>query len=313
MINPEDLNKEDKEAKFLEDYFNSKAGNKKADVEKNEKLEKIAKHVNLNDYSPISIEELPTGGRFYQPDMEILIRSAKTVEIEQYSTMQQDNFISVSEELTNLLASCTRVRYSGRVGSYKDIRDADKLYIIFMIRDLTFQNRNKLEIPFYDKDSNSEGMVEVCRENFDLYEMDEELEDFYSEDERCFVFPTQTVEYKLAPPSIGIQLSFFEQLKEKGKNKQKMDLATFKIIPFLLRDKNNVDIETIDKLAEKLKNFTLDEFSFLNAVCEKMIFGIKGLKHYTEAGVEVQSPLTFPNGFPSIFLISNPIANFIKK
>jgi NADH/NAD ratio-sensing transcriptional regulator Rex len=35
-----------------------------------------------------------------------------------------------------------------------------------MIRDLTFQNRNKLEIPFYDKDSNSEGMVEVCRENF---------------------------------------------------------------------------------------------------------------------------------------------------
>lgn len=308
--NKKELTEEELEKDFLNDFIN-KATDVKVKSTKGNQI-KTDKIHDIN-YRPIRLEELPSGGLFYREDMEIMVKPAKTEEIEQYSSMDPANFYSVTEEMIRMVAACTKVRYSDGAGTYKDIRDVDRLYLIFYIRDLTFQNRHKLEIPYHDEEVGEEGMVEVCRDNFEMIVMDEEVEPYYSEDRRCFYFNSIFGEYFLAPPTIGIQTSFFEYIKDKLKKKRKLNMAMLKIIPFTLWDRNSIKIEEIEKLEVKFKNLTPEEFTFLNQICSCMNFGIKGLRHFTESGTEVHTDIIFSNGATDIFSIPGKFDKFIKK
>lgn len=309
--NNDGKSKEQLEREFLEKYTKEATNVNKKRVEGN-KI--ITDKIHDLNYKPIELEELPSGGLYYRPDMEILIRAANTEEIEQYSAMDATNFYNVNEEIIRIISSCTKIRYSNRLGSYKEIKDPDKYYLLFMIRDLTFQNKGKLEVPYYHEDSGEEGMVEISRENFEMYKIHDELQEFYSEDSRCFIFPTIFGDHDLAPPTLGIQSSFFEFIKDKVGKKRKINKSMLKILPFMLHNRNSISIAEIDKMEMDFKNLDPDEFAFLNDVCDKIaLTGIKGLKHNTNSGVEVHTEITFPNGWATIFTVPGKFNQFIKK
>jgi hypothetical protein len=307
----DEKSKNEKEQEFLQDYL-KKATN--VNVKRSDGNKVITDKIHDLNFQPIQIEELPSGGLYYRSDIEILIRAARTEEIEQYSAMDPTNLLSVTEEIIRIINACCRVRYSDGLGSTDEIKEPDRYYLLFMIRDLTFQNKGKLEIPYYHEESGEEGMVEVTRENFEMYEVDEDLREFYSENERCFIFPTVFGEYKLGPPTLGVQNSFFEFINDKRSKKRKINKSMIKILPFMLHNKKAISIADIDKMEMTFKNLSAEEFSFLNEVCDKMaLIGLKGLKHFTTSGAEVHTEITFSNGFASIFNVSGKFTQFIKK
>jgi len=280
--------------------------------------EKMPFNSNNLDYLNVDLNSLPLG-MFYKQGFKIKIRSAKVHEVQAYSVVDDKNLLDVTEKMNQLLASCVKVDLpNGQKGSYKDIKDGDRLQIVFMIRELTFQSGNSLakdvqcdycshefSIPFRAT-ANSK-----TPKTFTSFDMPEEMKKFYNPSDRTFDFEINGGVFKLSPPTIGIQEIFYEDIKMKVEQKKTPNVSFLKVIPFLLVDRVTITKEGIAAKEKEFKNYDMKTFQILNHAVDKMVFGLKGLKmKCPECGQEVHTDMTFPDGASSLFIVSNPFDYF---
>lgn len=262
----------------------------------------------------VDVKELPCG-MFYPIGTTLMVRAAQVKEIQSYSMVDDNNFYDIVEKMNDMLQSCVRIKYSdGKMGSFLDLKDQDRLYTIFLIRELTFQKGNSLAVNVTCT-CGAENSIELKRQNFAFHQIDEKLLNFYSKGSGSFIFRTiNDKEFELTPPNIGIQKSFTDYIIKENQEKRQPNLAFLKIIPFMLSGRNSI---TNDGIKAKLKEFQdMDDvsFQFLNAAVGKMTFGIKELKKQCySCGVEIRTEMTFPNGASGLFVIHDAFESFIKK
>ena len=262
----------------------------------------------------VDVKELPCG-MFYPIGTTLMVRAAQVKEIQSYSMVDDNNFYDIVEKMNDMLQSCVRIKYSdGKMGSFLDLKDQDRLYTIFLIRELTFQKGNSLAVNVTCT-CGAENSIELKRQNFAFHQIDEKLLNFYSKGSGSFIFRTiNDKEFELTPPNIGIQKSFTDYIIKENQEKRQPNLAFLKIIPFMLGGRNSI---TNDGIKAKLKEFQeMDDvsFQFLNAAVGKMTFGIKELKKQCySCGVEIRTEMTFPNGASGLFVIHDAFESFIKK
>lgn len=262
----------------------------------------------------VDVKELPCG-MFYPIGTTLMVRAAQVKEIQSYSMVDDNNFYDIVEKMNDMLQSCVRIKYSdGKMGSFLDLKDQDRLYTIFLIRELTFQKGNSLAVNVACT-CGAENSIELKRQNFAFHQIDEKLLNFYSKGSGSFIFRTiNDKEFELTPPNIGIQKSFTDYIIKENQEKRQPNLAFLKIIPFMLGGRNSI---TNDGIKAKLKEFQeMDDvsFQFLNAAVGKMTFGIKELKKQCySCGVEIRTEMTFPNGASGLFVIHDAFESFIKK
>lgn len=264
-------------------------------------------------YFSFDIRELPCG-EFYPSGTTFMIRPAQVREIQAYSMVDDQNFYDIVEKMNDMLQACVRVKYSdGKVGSYLDIKDQDRLFLIFMIRELTFQSGNSLSINAKCS-CGGELTIELKRQNFVFHEIDEKLSKFYNRNTGSYHFETKNGKsFELTPPNIGLQKSFTEYILKENNEKRNPNLAFLKIIPFMLGGRTSI---TYDGIKSKLTDFEkMDDisFQFLNAAVGKMTFGIKELKKTCTCGEEIRTEMQFPNGASGIFVIHDAFETFIKE
>ncbi len=306
-----------------QEYLSKVLGNKES-VPK-DKPEPIKEHYDVPsvEYSNISLDILPSG-RFYKRGTKISIRAAKVSEIQAYSMVDDNNFVDITEKMNELLArSVIYTHPDGSKGSYKDIKDSDRIFLIFMIRELTFQGGNTLTkqvtcsndgcdkeffIPFRATPSSDTPTT------FELREPSQEIERFYNKETQTYQLVYNGVAWDIAPPSIGIQEDFYEEIKRNVQVGKKPNVAFMKIMPFLLSDRSSISEK---ELNEKIKEFKeMDDlilFQGLNEIINKMTVGIKGLKmKCPECGMEVHTELTFPGGASTLFELPNILDRFGK-
>ena len=202
----------------------------------------------------------------------------------------------------------------GRIGSYIEIKDPDRFYLIFLIRELTFQQGSSLTTTTTCSCSESI-QIELKRENFKMYEPSEKISKFYDPSTLSFRFTIKNGKtFNMAPPTIGLQKSFTEYIVKENNEKRKPNLSFLKIIPFMLTDRNSI---TIDGIKAKLTEYEkLDDmtFQFLNAAVEKMSFGIEKLKKSCKiCGLEVTTDMTFPDGPSALFVVHDAFEQFIEE
>jgi len=321
MSDEKDKQQEEYLKKFLTD--SSETTNKiKKDV--NEIKNSLSKTQNTNssiEFLSVDLDVLPLGA-FYKEGFKLKIRSAKVKEVQAYSVVDDQNLIDVTEKMNQLLSSCVLVTLpNGKRGSYKDIKDGDRLYIIFMIRELTFQKGNSLakditcnhcstdfSIPFRAT-ANAE-----FPKTFENMEMPENIEKFFNTELKCFEFNINGGTYRIAPPTIGIQEIFYDDIKTKINAKRNPNVSFLKIIPFLLWDRIDITIDGIKAKEDEFKKMDMYTFQIINQAVDKMQFGLKGLKmKCPECGMEVHTDMTFPNGASGLFVIPDIFDDFIKE
>jgi len=96
-----------------------------------------------------------------------MVRPAQVKEIQAYSMVDDENFYDIVEKMNHMLQSCIRIKYAdGKMGSYLEIKDQDRLYLIFLIRELTFQQGNSLTVKAKCECDESEIQIELSRDNF---------------------------------------------------------------------------------------------------------------------------------------------------
>ena len=99
-------------------------------------------HMNGMGYLPISLEDLPTRGKFYPNGMKLFIRAATGGEIRHWSQSNEEELLDIDDSLNYILERCLSVKVEGRVADYKDLCEIDRFYIILAIRDFTFIDGN---------------------------------------------------------------------------------------------------------------------------------------------------------------------------
>jgi hypothetical protein len=282
----------------------------------NESLEDTSSKVSDLEFFTLDIKELPCG-EFYPKGTTLQVRAANTREIQAYSMVDDNNFLDVIDKMNAMLSSCVRLKYPDQtIKSYLDIKDQDRLYIIFLIRELTFQKGNSLAVN-KKCSCGEEVQIEIKRGNFVFHDVDPILTKYLDPRERVFNFRIKNGKsFTMTPPNIGLQKAFAEFIIKESKNEEKPDTSFLKIIPFLLVGRNNITYEGIKaKLAEyqDVNKFDSVSFQFLNSAVSKMKFGIKELKTTCKCGMEVRTKMTFPNGASGIFVIHDAFETYIEE
>lgn len=312
--NKENLTEEEYLKRHLQELENK--GNPKQDEYNSPKVNVKVDNSRMSDlqYFAFDIKEFPCG-IFYAPGATIQVRPAQVKEIQAYSMVDDTNFYDIIEKMNDMLSSCVRIKYmDGRIGSYIEIKDPDRFYLIFLIRELTFQQSSALTV-IAPCSCGEQVTIELKRENFKVFEMPEKIRKYYDPQTLSFRFNIKNGKsFNLAPPTIGLQKSFTEYIVKENNDKKKPNLSFLKIIPFLLSDRNSISLDGIKaKLIEyeKLDDMT---FQFLNAAVEKMSFGIEKLKKNCQiCGLEVITDMTFPDGPSALFVVHDAFDQFIEE
>lgn len=311
-------NKKEQDAlKYLENNF---MGDEDNTLESAHKVDlSYLNSVPSNEYINVPLELLPCG-IFYKPGTKISIRAARVQEVQAYSVVDDTNYLDITDKMNGILSSCVKYFYSnGSQGSYKDLRDGDRLFLIFMIRELTFPGGKNLSKDVQCEGCKHEFKIELratssdkVQKSFVNHEMPEKLAKFFDPQERVFVFKIDGVDYKLAPPTIGIQEAFFGDIRTKIQQQDKNpNVAFLKLMSYMLYDRSKITDDGIKAKEQDFKRMDMKTFQILNGAVNQMLFGIKELKSTCPScGLEVRTDMSFPSGASTIFVIPDALDEY---
>lgn len=315
-------NQDDILKKFIQDTENEKSGNntfKETSINNNVYQQEQTNPTNVKtsalDYLNINIEDLPMGD-FYSGGFKVAIRAAKVAEIQAYSIVNEKNIYDVTEKMNDMLKACVRVTLpNGKIGSYLDIKDGDRIYLIFAIRELTFQKGSQLYLSASCNACKEKNNIEMVREHFHKSLIPEEIKPYFDYESRKFIFELINGQViSLAPPSIGLQKSFYDFLKKQVDDKEETNIAFIKVIPWTMSERNNITHEGAEKKLLEFQTMNKDTFLFLDAAINKMKFGIEKMaKPCSACGTEVHTDFRFPIGAAGLFSVHDPFGKYLKK
>jgi hypothetical protein len=261
MANDKEMSEEDFLKKHLEDQGNKSNFNPSKSMIDQISTKQVVDSTRTTDlqYFNFDVNDLPCG-KFYPVGTLLMIRPAQVKEIQAYSMVDDNNFYDIVEKMNDMLQACVRVKYpNGNIASYIDVKDQDRLYLIFMIRELTFQTGSSLAVTV--QSGSGDVQIELKRENFKFHEVDSKIEKYFSKAKNCYLFKTiNNKEFELTPPNIGIQKSFTDYIIKENNDSRTPNLAFLKIIPFMLDGRTSITYEGIKaKLKELVIEFKTDK------------------------------------------------------
>jgi len=272
----------------------------------------IKKLNELTGYIELDLSLLPSAGKFYRDDFEVHIRAARVGEIRDYSTMEETNVRDIDEKLNSIIAQCTKIMYGSQRGSYKDLLEEDRIYVILSIRELTFkEGEHRLMMPVKDRKCStgsckSQESVELRTNNLQFQEEDSLLSKYYDPETRSYAIETKNHGViNMAPPTIGVMRAVTEYARAKEEEKQPWDKSMLMILPYMQREWRGWTDRSIFASITDFQGWSSSKYSLVYRLAEKMKVGVKTEFTYPceTCGAEVTVPLSFPGGIKSLFVI----------
>lgn len=289
----------------------------KIDLDKSDREEEM-KRASLHNklgYIKIPYENLPTKGRFYPNDSELMIRSLTVQELRHWSTIDDSQPLDVNSHLNQILLSSSKLvdLNSGKNIGYQYICDADRLFILLMIRDLTFKEpESKIEIPIRcNCGANVETKVTLKHNSIVLHEeLPEKIDKYYDAEQKCFIIKTNNGNYVLHLPRVGVMEKVYNKISELEQQKRAWDKSFYVTLPYLIINPKLVEDEKqLNKLYNEFILWDIKKFQIIDSMIRELKIGptdkIKGSCSKSGCGAEVIGDLTFPDGIRSLFTVSN--------
>lgn len=268
----------------------------------------------LAGYIKLDLGNFPSAGKFYREDFEVHIRAARVGEIREFSTLNEDDIMDVDEKLNSILVNCTKIMYGNQRGSYRDILEEDRIYLILSIRELTFkEGENKLMMPVGKKSCpsgtcKSQESVELKTNNLQFNDQDELLEKYYDHQNKCYTIPTKSHgEITLAPPTIGVMRAVTGWIRKREEEGKSWDKSSLAILPYVQREWRGFNDNEIFSAITNFQGWSAGKYSIVYRLVEKAKIGVKPEFNYPceSCGAEVAVPLTFPGGIKALFIVQD--------
>lgn len=263
------------------------------------------------EYVNIPLECLPSQGRFYPENTRISIRSARVGEIREFSIIDETDPKDVRDKMTYIVSQCTKVYFGNTQGHYKDILEDDRIVILFKIRELTFiDGQTNIKIPVPDGACKSSGChpqatVDFNSSKLEFVKPSDKIEKYYDPAERCYNVQTKRFgEIKIYPPTIGVTSAITDWIREQQKEGRKLDAALVDILPYLVRDWRGFTERQIFAKLTEASGWSKEKFALMLRLKDEVNVGIEFeiTETCAQCGGELRIPVTFPEGFRSLFV-----------
>ena len=255
----------------------------------------------------VPIEYLPSQGLFYESGTQVAIRAATVAEIRHWSTIDENDLLGVDDMLNFIIEKCCKIKIPGRAASFKDLKEIDRFYLIFAIRDYTFKNgENKLYVNVTDNDGVGD-RIEVTKDVIDYFNPDERMMKYFSHEEHCFKLEMRNGEkFVMYFPTLGVMSFIKNYIKTKQQQGQNFDKAFIKYAPFLFNDWRALTQASYDKAVQDSYSWSVARISALDKLVEILASSVNPqIRYVNPSSAEVTAPLNFQGGIKSIFLISD--------
>lgn len=262
-------------------------------------------------------ELLPSKGLFYERDIIIEVSPATTQHIKDFTSLSEDESYKTNEKINAILSTCLRMSKGSRRFTSKDILEIDKIWLLLAIRDLTFHKiSNKLVNPSACPKCGAPANIEIFSYNSTFFEFNEELMNYYDDEQRCFIFEiVETGEIlKLKPPTISVS-SKIDNYYEKYSNVKKLDRSFLNEIQYIDLDWYNIDVQTLDKTIVDSFGWSVYKITLLKKFINdfKSQIKMKSFGYCESCGAEgVSTKFYFRGGLLSIFTIQN-IYSYVRR
>jgi hypothetical protein len=274
----------------------------------NEEMSRIGR---LRDYHNIPLDCLPSLGRFYPDNTQISIRAARVDEIREFSAIDENDIKDVTDKLTYMVSQCVKVYYGNVPGSYRDLLSADRIVLILKIREITFlDGMSSIKLPVPGNACETVGcrpqesiIFNSTKLNFTT--PSSEIEKYYDSVNKCYNVRTKSFGViSLYPPTIGVTSVVTNWIVEQTKEEKKIDAALTEILQYLVGNWRGLNSKSIFNILGELSTWSTEKFTLVFRLIEKINIGIEfELKDRCETcGGEITVPITFPDGYKSLFV-----------
>ena len=204
--------------------------------------------------------------------------------------------------------------YGNQRGSYRDVLEEDRIYLILSIRELTFKDgENKLMMPVTKKNCKtgtckSQESVELRTGNLQFNDKDDLLEKYYDHENKCFTVTTKNHgTLTIAPPTIGVMRSVTDWIRKREEENKPWDKSSLGILPYIQREWRGFNDKEIFSAITNFQGWDSSKYSIIYRLVEKAKIGVKPEFAFPcdSCGEEVAVPLTFPGGIKALFIIQD--------
>jgi hypothetical protein len=273
--------------------------------------EELSRVNRLRDYHNIPLDCLPSLGRFYPDNTRISIRAARVDEIREFSAIDENDIKDVTDKLTYMVSQCVKVYYGNVPGSYRDLLSADRIVLILKIREITFlDGMSAIKLPVPANACETVGcrpqesiIFNSTKLNFTT--PSPEIEKYYDSVNKCYNVRTKSFGViTLFPPTIGVTSIVTNWIVEQAKEDKKIDAALTEILQYLVGNWRRLNGKSIFNILGDLSTWSTEKFTLVYRLIEKINIGIEfELKDRCETcGGEITVPITFPDGYKSLFV-----------
>ena len=271
----------------------------------------LSKISRLRDFHNIPLDCLPSLGRFYPENTQISIRAARVDEIREFSAIDENDIKDVTDKLTYMVSQCVRINYGNVPGSYRDLLTADRIVLILKIREITFldgMSSIKLPVPANACETvgcKTQDTIIFNSSKLNFTKPAPEIEKYYDSVNKCYNVKTKSFgTITLFPPSIGVTSILSNWILEQSKDGKKFDVALTEILQHLVGNWRRLNEKSIFNTLGELSSWSTEKFALVYRLIEKINVGIEfELKDRCETcGGEITVPITFPDGFKSLFI-----------
>lgn len=284
--------------------------NKREDNERNieEELSRINR---LRDFHNIPLDCLPSLGRFYPDNTRISIRAARVDEIREFSAIDETDIKDVTDKLTYMVSQCVKVYYGNVPGSYRDLLAADRIVLILKIREITFlDGMSSIKLPVPANACETSGCKPQDTIIFNSTKLNfttpaPELEKYYDSVNKCYNVKTKSFGViTLYPPTIGVNSIISNWIVDQANEQKKIDAALTEILQYLIGNWRKLNNNSIFNVLGEMSAWSTEKFTLVYRLIEKINIGIEfELKEKCETcGGEITVPITFPDGYKSLFV-----------
>ena len=273
--------------------------------------EELSRVGRLRDFHNIPLDCLPSLGRFYPDNTRISIRAARVEEIREFSAIDENDIKDVTDKLTYMVSQCVKIYYGNIPGSYRDILAADRIVLVLKIRELTFlDGMSSIKLPVPANACETAGCKPQDTIIFNSTKLNfttpaPEIEKYYDSVNKCYNVRTKSFGViTLFPPSIGVTSVISNWIVEQANESKKIDAALTEIMQYLVGDWRRLNSKSIFNIIGELSTWPTEKFTLVFRLIEKVNIGIEfELKERCETcGGEITVPITFPDGYKSLFI-----------
>ena len=266
---------------------------------------------NTMDYVNIPLETLPSQGRFYPEGTRILIRAARVNEIREFSIINEEDPKDIRDKMIYIVSQCTKIYYGNTPGHFRDILEDDSLVLVFKIRELTFvDGQSSIKIPVPEGACQTPGCKPQEYVYFDSSKLEfktpsDLIEKYYDPNERCYNIQTKRFGFiKLYPPTIGVTTVIADWIRERQLDNGKIDAALADILPYTIKDWRTFNGKQVFAKITELAGWSTEKFALVLRLKDEINLGIEYeiKEECAQCGGELTIPVTFPDGFRSLFV-----------